>query len=171
MQCLNILTINNNFIQMKKLLLTIIAGAALFTMNLSKANAQDYKTAAGLAIDFGDGATWVGPHIKHFLNAKGAIEGDVLFGNSTTVLQALYLHHGAIQGARGLKWNVGVGPGVALYDGGSTFLVRPNVGLDYKINGAPLGLGLDWRPAWGFFDGGNDFNAARFQIGFRYIFK
>lgn len=156
---------------MKKLLFTLIAGAALFTMNLSKANAQDYKTAAGLAIDFGDGATWVGPHIKHFLNANGAIEGDILFGNSTTVLQALYLHHGDVRGANGLRWNLGAGPGVALYDGGSTFMIRPNAGLDYKVSGAPLGLALDWRPAWLFGEGSNHFEAARFQVGFRYIFK
>ena len=51
---------------MKRLFFTFITGAALFTMSITNAKAQDYKTAAGLAIDFGDGATLVGPHIKHF---------------------------------------------------------------------------------------------------------
>jgi hypothetical protein len=71
---------------MKKLLFTFIAGAALFTLGISNAKAQDYKTAGGLAIDFGDGATLVGPHIKHFFNANGAIEGDVLFANHVTFI-------------------------------------------------------------------------------------
>ena len=53
---------------MKKLLFTLIAGAALFTTSITDVKAQDYKTAAGLAIDFGDGSTLVGPHIKHFFN-------------------------------------------------------------------------------------------------------
>ncbi|SOD17972.1 hypothetical protein [Pedobacter xixiisoli] len=156
---------------MKKLLFTLIAGAALFTINLSKANAQDYKTAAGLAIDFGDGRTLVGPHIKHFINANGALEGDILFADGATFIQGLYLYHGDIKGAQGLRWNLGAGPGVAIGNNNTNFLIRPNAGLDYKISGAPLGLGLDWRPAWQFFDGGNNFEAARFQIGFRYIFK
>jgi hypothetical protein len=156
---------------MKKLLFTMIAGVALMATGMNNAKAQDYRTAGGLAIDFGDGSTLVGPHIKHFFNANGAIEGDVLFANHSTVIQALYLYHGDIRGAKGLRWDLGVGPGVNLYKGGSTFLIRPNAGLDYKISGAPLGVSLDWRPLWGFYDGGNDFNAARFQIGFRYIFK
>ncbi|MFI5451962.1 hypothetical protein ACHMWN_07365 [Pedobacter sp. UC225_61] len=156
---------------MKKLLFTFIAGAALFTLGISNAKAQDYKTAGGLAIDFGDGSTLVGPHIKHFFNANGAIEGDVLFANHVTFIQALYLYHGDISGAPGLRWDLGVGPGVAIGNNNTNFLIRPNAGLDYKISGAPLGVSLDWRPAWQFFDGGNDFNAARFQIGFRYIFK
>ena len=156
---------------MRKLLFTFITGAALLAVSANSVKAQDYKTAAGLAIDFGDGSTLVGPHIKHFFNANGAIEGDVLFGRGATFIQALYLYHGDIKGANGLRWNVGVGPGVAIGDNNTNFLVRPNAGLDYKISGAPLGIGLDWRPAWQFFDGGNDFNAARFQLGFRYIFK
>ncbi len=155
---------------MKKLF-TILGCIALFALSTTSVKAQNYRTAAGLAIDFGDGGTLVGPHIKHFINANGAIEGDVLFGSGSTVIQGLYLYHGNINGASGLKWDIGVGPGISLYDGGSTFLVRPNAGLDYKIAKAPLDLSLDWRPSWGFFDGGNNFEAARFQIGFRYIFK
>lgn len=155
---------------MKKLF-TILGSIALFAMATTSVKAQDYKTAAGLAIDFGDGSTLVGPHIKHFFNANGAVEGDLLFANGATFIQALYLYHGDIKGAKGLRWDIGVGPGVAIGKHDTNFLVRPNAGLDYKISGAPLGVSLDWKPAWTFFDGGNDFNAARFQIGFRYIFK
>lgn len=151
-------------------LFTIMSCFALFAISTT-VKAQSYKTAAGLAIDFGDGSTLVGPHIKHFFNANGAAEVDVLFGSGVTVIQALYLYHGNIKGAQGLRWDLGVGPGVAIGDNNTNFLVRPNAGLDYKISGAPLNVSFDWRPKWQFFDGGNDFSAGRFQIGFRYVFK
>lgn len=155
---------------MKKLFFTLLTGIGLIA-GTSTANAQAYKTAAGLAIDFGDGGTLVGPHLKHFFTSNGALEGGVLFGSGETLIQGLYTYNAAIKGASGLMWNIGVGPGVSLYKGGSTFAVRPNLGLDYKIGGAPIALAADWRPTWAFYDGGNNFNAARFQLGFKYVFK
>lgn len=155
---------------MKKLLFTLIAGAALLTTGLN-AQAQTYKTGAGLGIDFGNGATMVGPSIKHFFNQNSAIEGDVLFGGSSTLIQAFYQYNAPIKGAAGLQWYLGGGPGINLYDGGSTFMIRPMVGLDYRISGAPIGFNFDWRPALQFYDGGNDFEAGRFGLGIKYIFK
>ena len=155
---------------MKKLLFTFIAAAALLTVNTTDSQAQTYKTGLGLGIDFGTGTTLVGPSIKHFFNPNSAIEGDVLFGGSSTVIQAFYQYHGQISGAQGLQWYVGGGPGVQLYDGGSTFLLRPMVGLDFKIPGAPIAFAFDWRPAMQFFDGDTDFEPARFGLGIKYTF-
>jgi hypothetical protein len=57
-----------------------------------------------------------------------------------------------------------------LYEGGSTWYLRPAAGLDYKIKSAPISLVFDWRPAIQLSDG-SDFEAARFGLGFRYTFK
>src|SRR5690606_1061135 len=125
----------------------IIAGAALFTMNLSNANAQSYKNAVGLGLDFGNGPTLVCPSFKHFFNAQGAGQVELLFGGNSTRLQAFYQHHGAISGAEGLKWFVGGGPGLIFFRVGgydqTNFLLIPQAGLDFKIPGAPIQLGFD----------------------------
>lgn len=155
---------------MKKLLFTLIAAGAFFAATPNEAKAQNYKTSLGLGIDFGNGATLVGPSIKHFFNANSAIEGDVLFGSNSTVIQAFYQYHGQVSGAKGLAWYVGGGPGVDLYDGGSNFLLRPMVGLDFKIPSAPIAFAFDWRPAIQFFDNDTNFEAARFGLGIKYTF-
>ncbi len=157
---------------MKKLIFTIIAGAALFTMNLSNANAQSYKNALGLGLDFGDG-TLIGPSFKHFFNSKGAGQVELLFGNNSTRLQAFYQHHGTIAGADGLKWFIGGGPGLNFFSAGNydqtNFLLIPQAGLDFKIPGAPIQAAFDWRPtAW--IGDNSDFDAGRFGFGFRFTF-
>ena len=82
----------------------------------------------------------------------------------------MYQYHGDISGADGLKWFAGGGPSIVFFDGGSDFLLRPTVGLDFKINDVPLAFSFDWRPAIYFGDGG-DFEPARFGLGFRYAFN
>ncbi len=156
---------------MKKLLFTLLAGGALFLGSASNLSAQDYKTGAGLAVDFGDGATLAGPHIKHFFNANGAVNAELLFGNSVTYIQGMYQHHGQIKDAGGLKWYAGVGPSIALYKGGSSFYLMPMAGLDLKIPSAPLSASFDWRPRLYLGDSaGSNFTAGRFGLGFRYTF-
>lgn len=152
---------------MKKIILISIA---LIALNFTPLNAQtDYTTALGLGIDFGTGLTAVGPSAKFFLAEEHAVQTDILFASGATLIQAIYQYHGPIENADGLKWFAGGGPGVNLFEGGSSFLLRPNVGLDFKIDGVPLAFSFDWRPAVSFFDGGSDFEAARFGLGFRYV--
>lgn len=136
------------------------------------ASAQDYKTAVGLQIDFGNGATLAGPAIKHFFQKNSAIEGEVLFGNHITYLQAFYQYQQSLPNAKNLSWYLGGGPSVGLYSGGSDFFIRPMVGLDYKVDGAPLALSFDWRPSiylGSNSGGGSRFTAARFGIGIKYV--
>ncbi len=153
---------------MKKL---IYLTFAFFILTASQSFAQlNYKTAVGLGIDFGDGSTFVGPTIKHFFNTNNAVQGEVLFGDNLTTITGLYQYHGDFKGAAGLKWYLGVGPSFFLYDGGSDIALRPVAGLDYKINGAPLALNFDWRPALIFYENDSQFEAARFGIGFKYTF-
>jgi hypothetical protein len=152
---------------MKKIFLLAIIAIAVFS---GRSVAQSgYKTAVGLGIDFGEGATLVGPSIKHFITSKDALQGEVLFGNDATWLGGYYQYNQSFNKASELKWYIGVGPQVALYDGGSSFFIRPMAGLDYKIREVPLSLNFDWRPAIGL-DDGSDFEPGRFGLGFRFTF-
>lgn len=153
---------------MKKIILLVFVMTILCT---SYSTAQQYKTAAGLQIDFGDGSTLVGPAIKHFFSGNQAVEGEVLFGSHITFLQAFYQYHKGIPGAKNLDWYFGGGPSLALYSGGSSFYLRPMTGLDYKLSEAPFALSFDWRPFiyLGNTYGGSRFTAARFGLGIKYV--
>src|SRR5690554_3538871 len=122
---------------------------ALFAaLSWTSVSAQQYRTAAGLFIDVGDGSTLVGPTIKHFFNPTNAIAGSVLFGNNFTMLSAEWSHNQPLAGANGLSWHIGVGPQLGLSSGHTSLYIRPATGLEFKIPTAPLALGFDWRPLW-----------------------
>lgn len=150
---------------MKKLL-TLSVAALLATASLK---AQNYRTAVGLGIDAGDG-TMFGPSVKHFISDRGAIEGDLLFGQGATQLSAYYLYHGNFnEGSKNLKWYAGFGPSF-VFGGGSTVVgIRPLGGLDFKIPAAPIQMNIDWRPAL-LLTNGTHFEGGRFGIGMRYAF-
>ncbi len=139
---------------MKKtaLLLAITLFTFITTFAQKYKNSSEYKTAAG--IKFLDGA---GLTLKHFLNDKAALEGIAYFYGNGTRITGLYEIHFDIAGAEGLKWYVGPGAHIGLYQnryrGGGTFIGIDGVlGLDYKIKNAPLNLSLDWQPSFEFGD-------------------
>lgn len=153
---------------MKKTCTLVFTFVVLFT---TFSHAQDYKTAAGVQLDFGDGSTLVGPSVKYFFKDNHAVEGEVLFGTGITFLQAFYQYHKSIDNAKGLQWYVGAGPSLGLTSGTSSFYIRPMAGLDYKLNDIPLALSFDWRPFLylGSNSFGSRFTAARFGIGIKYV--
>lgn len=71
-----------------------------------------------------------------------------------TRITGLYEIHGNIEGAPGLKWYVGPGAHLGLYnykgyyDDKAVAGVDGVLGLDYKINKAPLNLSIDWQPSF-----------------------
>ena len=134
------------------------------------ASGSDYTNAIGLGIDFGDGQTLVGISGKHFFSANNVGKAEVLFGDGVTFIQAFYEYHKQIENAAGLRWYAGIGPGVALRENNSWFLIRPIGGLDYKINNVPLSFSFDWRPWLSFGNNDTNFEAARFGLGFRFAF-
>lgn len=153
---------------MKKVIFTLIAGLALLA-GTNTAKAQGYKNALGLGVDFGNGATQVGPSFKHFFNANSAGQLELLFGGNATRLQGFYQWHGQIKGAEGLKWFVGGGPGLNFSDNYTQFLLIPQAGLDFKIPGAPIQAAFDWRPT-AYIGDYSGFEAGRFGFGFRFTF-
>src|ERR1700733_14507649 len=109
---------------------------------------SSYETAIG--VKFYPGAL----SIKHFVEENRALEGLLNFWDHGFRLTGLYELHGDIGGAPGLKWYVGPGAHVGWYNGtvyhdyyygnGAVSLgVDGVLGLDYKINGAPIDLSID----------------------------
>ncbi|WP_316738945.1 hypothetical protein [Pedobacter aquatilis] len=163
---------------MIKKLSTILTCVALSLATLT-VKAQSYKTGLGLGLDFGNGATLVGPSLRTHFNRNTAFQAEALFGRSTTTLQAFLQYNAPIRGARGLDWYIGGGPKVQIYDrkryffneNHTAFYLVPMAGLDYKIAGAPLAIAFDWRPS--IYVGDNPFlgsEAGRFGMAFRFTF-
>ncbi|MFD0792214.1 hypothetical protein ACFQZX_01220 [Mucilaginibacter litoreus] len=151
---------------MKKLFL-LFATAFLYFGNTAKA--QTGQTSAGLTVDFGDGATLVGPAIRHNFTANGVGQAELTFGGDQTYVGAFYQYQDRIRNAGGLNWYLGVGPQLGFGSGSTDFYIRPMAGLDYKLDNTPIDLSFDWRPAFYVGDNSN-FTAARFGLGFRFVF-
>lgn len=117
----------------------------------SSYSSQNYTTALG--VKFYPGAI----SLKHFVNGNNALEGLGYFWDRGFRITGLYEIHGDINGAPGLKWYIGPGAHVGFYNskwgGGSSFGVDGVLGLDYKINSAPINLSIDWQPSFEFGDG------------------
>ena len=154
---------------MKKVL---IAMTLLF--GVLSGNAQNtgtsYRTALGVKIWDGGGIT-----LKHFMRTNRAIEGIAYFYRRGVRITGLYEIHGDIAGAAGLKWYIGPGAHVGFYndryydENRVVIGVDGVLGLDYKFNGAPINLSLDWQPTVEFADD-HGFNAGWGGLGIRYAF-
>jgi hypothetical protein len=147
---------------------TLVVACTFFAFIFAAKAQSDYTTAIGLGIDFGDGTTLVGPSVKHFFSSPHAGLGEVTFGNSLTAITALYQYNGAIGNAEGLMWYAGIGPTIIFGNSDSDFLLRPNAGLDYKINDVPLTFTFDWRPIISFDEYADTFTPGRFGLGIRF---
>lgn len=141
---------------MKTLLVLVVATFLTITSVKAQNTGSDYKTALG--IKFYPTAITV----KHFISDKHALEGLGYFFNYGARITGLYEIYGNINNAGGLRWYVGPGAHIGFYNtkyGGATSIGIDGVlGLDYKINSAPINLSLDWQPSIEFGD--------RFNNGF-----
>ncbi|MBK9107908.1 MAG: hypothetical protein IPM92_05875 [Saprospiraceae bacterium] len=146
--------------------------------------AQEYKNAIGLRAAWGWALTG-----KHFLNEKNAVEAIVNYRNygagvydyNYFSLTGLYQTHSDIKSVDGLRWYWGFGAQLGswggdfyqfdLDDDGNFFLgVCGNLGLDYKFDGAPINLSVDWIPTFHFIGWGNGFNEEAGGFAIRYTF-
>jgi len=154
---------------MKKTAFVIIAmfmlSASAFTQ---KSSGSTYQTALGVKVWDGAGITF-----KHFLHDNKALELIGYFWNRGTRITGLYEIHGPINGATGLQWYIGPGAHIGFYNskhGDGAFAGLDGVlGLDYKFNGAPINVSLDWQPSFEF---GNNrgFVGSWGGLGIRYTF-
>ncbi|WP_129714393.1 hypothetical protein [Pedobacter sp. SYP-B3415] len=156
---------------MKKVFFTLM-GCLAFMLVTTSSFAQrgsSYRTALGMRIDAGDGATGVGFNLKHFFTRHDAVDANLVFFNNVVGLGAEYQYNAPIAGASGLQWYLGLGPNFLFGDGVTAVQIRPVAGLDFKIPSAPIDFAFDWRPMFTLTQG-TDFTAARFGISLRYAF-
>ncbi len=139
---------------MKNILSALLCIAFLGAAHSVKAQAlgSDYKTAVGLK--FYPAAITV----KHFTKSNTAVEGLLYLWNDGMRVTGLYEYHGDISDVPGLKWYIGGGAHAGFWNNnwrvnnphrnrGINIGVDGILGLDYKINGAPINITLDWQPS------------------------
>ncbi len=154
---------------MKKLII-LSTTFLLFSVTaiLAQSKGSSYTTALGVKFFDGGGIT-----LKHFIKENIALEGVGFFWNQGTRITGLYELHYDINGAPGLKWYLGPGAHIGFYNtkngGGSFAGIDGVLGLDYKINKAPLNLSLDWQPSFEF-GTGRGFTGSWGGFGIRYTF-
>lgn len=75
------------------------------------------------------------------------IHADVSFGNNGVGVEALWDFIYKPLDGETLKWYAGVGPSLGIFD---PFVlgVSGEIGLEYRFNGAPIAIGVDWRPTF-----------------------
>ena len=142
---------------MKKVIFVIglvIGLAVTGTETRAQSMGSSYRTALG--VKFWPG----GITLKHFVRENRALEGIGYFWEHGFRFTGLYEIHGDINGAPGLKWYVGPGAHIGNYrhgwyrhnhyydDGDISLGIDGVLGLDYKINGAPINLSLDFQPSF-----------------------
>ena len=151
---------------------------AICLLGISAVQAQsmgsDYKTALGFKVYPG------AISIKHFTKSNVAIEGLGYFWNYGSRITGLYEFHGNVNGAPGLKWYAGPGAHIGFWndkwkneysnrDKGVAIGIDGVLGLDYKINGAPINLSIDWQPSFNLI-GYNYFEGGWGGLAMRYTF-
>ena len=140
----------------------------LFSTAQAQSSGSTYRTALGVKVWDGAGISF-----KHFLTDRNALELIGYFWSQGMRITGLYEIHGPITGANGLQWYIGPGAHVGFYNtkyGDGTFIGIDGVlGLDYKFNGAPINVSLDWQPSFEFGDG-RGFVGSWGGLGIRYTF-
>lgn len=149
------------------LLFCVLAASA--QKRSSSYHSQSYTTALG--VKFYPGSI----SLKHFVNGTNALEGLGYFWDKGFRITGLYEIHGDINGAPGLKWYIGPGAHLGFYNtkwgGGTSVGIDGVLGLDYKINAAPIDLSLDWQPSFEFGDRyGHGFSGNWGGFAIRYTF-
>lgn len=118
---------------------------------------------------------------KSFMTGSKALEVLGYFtldGFRTTVMIEKY---SPFANTNNLSWYIGYGGHIGVWseewkknnpthDAGIALGVDGILGLDYKINNAPLNLSLDWQPSFNFV-GSSYFESGWAGLGIRYTFK
>ena len=96
------------------------------------------------------------------------IHADLGFYSNAIAVEALWDLIYKPLGGEAFNWYLGVGPSAVLGDPFSLG-VSGELGLEYRFTGAPIVLGLDWRPTFWVIDD-TRFGADSFGLNVRYNF-
>ncbi len=146
----------------------LLSIASLSQAQSKSSSGSSYRTALGVKVWDGGGISF-----KHFVSDNNAIELIGYFWNKGMRITGLYEIHGPITGASGLQWYIGPGAHIGFYNtkngDGSFAGIDGVLGLDYKFNGAPINISLDWQPSFEF-GAGRGFVGSWGGLGIRYTF-
>ena len=167
--------LNQKIYKMRKkmflsVIVLLIAATSVSAQKRTNYNtSESYQTALG--VKFYPGAIT----IKHFINDNTALEGLGYFWERGGRITGLYEIHGNINDVAGLKWYIGPGAHLGFYNtkygGGTSIGIDGVLGLDYKFQGAPINLSLDWQPSFEFGNNyGNGFSGNFGGFAIRYTF-
>ena len=153
---------------MKKLLLVFV----LVTLgNLAVKAQTNYRAALGLGIDLYDDFTFFGASGKYFFSDNHVVQADLGFEDNATIATFLYSFHKEFFRAPGLRWYAGVGPSILfIKDTDNVFVLRPHLGIDFKIDSVPFVLNFDWRPSVVLSNEGEG-QVAAFGFGLQFAFN
>lgn len=130
---------------MKTILILFVAIFITVSAVKAQTTGNNYKTAIGFKFPP------TGITLKHFISDRNALEGIAYFVSYGARITGLYEIHGDINNAPGLRWYVGPGGHIGFYNNkngnGTAIGVDGVLGLDYKINSAPINISLDWQPS------------------------
>jgi hypothetical protein len=96
------------------------------------------------------------------------IHADISFGDGGVGVEALWDFIYRPLGGEAFNWYLGGGPSV-LFDDDFRLGASGEIGLEYRFNGVPLALGIDWRPTLYIVEQ-TSFDAGGFGLNFRYVF-
>ena len=147
----------------------VLLALAAFLLALA-ATAQPYNKAIGVKFPVGTGLTY-----KKFITQKAAMEFQALYAEESFRLAGLYEFHFPFTKAEGLNWYVGPGAHLGFYKSQyqKSYSSKMDIGidgvlgLDYKFNGLPINISLDWQPSVSF-SGNSGAQAAYGGVAIRY---
>ena len=96
------------------------------------------------------------------------IHTDLSFGNDFG-LEVLWDFVYRPFGGEAFYYYLGVGPSILFGEGSTLFGISGEFGLEYRFNGAPLAIGVDWRPTY-FLGDNADFEPGGFGVNARFVF-
>ena len=128
------------------------------------------STAVGLRVDFGTGATGLGPNIKHKFNKNFSLDASLVFFEGGAVGISGQLEQSfPVKGSPGLEWYIGIGPQFLSSNSTTAMALVPLTGVQYNIPNTPLNFSVDWRPNF-YITPTADTQAGRFGLSLRYAF-
>lgn len=98
------------------------------------------------------------------------IHANVSFGNDVVGIDALwdFLYNSFEAEGETFFWYVGAGPFLGIGDDFSLGAAG-EIGVEYHFGGAPIAIGIDWRPALRIVDN-TGFSVEGFGLNLRYVF-
>lgn len=150
----------------------VLLALAAFLLAVAATAQSNYDKAIGVKFPVGVGVTY-----KNFITQKAALEFQAIVADDGFRLGGLYEFHFPIAKAAGLNWYVGPGVHVGFYKSEyqKTYSSKMElgvdgiIGLDYKFDGIPINLSLDWQPSVSF-TGNSGANVGYGGVAIRYAF-